>query len=161
MPDLLWIDDDGHGMFLFEVYQLEQEGWTVHFATHLAAAAEALSTRTFDAVLLDQMMPLGAGDDQPVDVWAGCLVAWWLRTGTPPPGAPGASIEATAHLWAETALPTNRSLPMVMVSAFDDAEVEAQVRGLVPEPSPVPILVKPVDATQLLAHLSLPEERAS
>jgi|GEM_PF-4827585 len=153
MPDLLWVDDDGPGMFLFEVFQLEQQGWTVHFVTHIAAAAEALAAKPYDAVLLDQMMPLGAGDDQPVDVWAGCLVVWWMRHRAPPPGAPAASVEATHALWAATPLPHNQGVPVVIVSAFDDPEVDAEIRKVSPTPRPVHILVKPVEAEALLLQL--------
>lgn len=154
MPDLLWVDDDGPGMFLFEVFQLEELGWTVHFTTHIEGAAEALRSRDFDAVLLDQMMPLAGGTDQPVDVWAGCLVLWWLRHQRPPGGAPAASIEATQVLWKAPPRAANTRAPALVVSAFDDPEVDAEIQAVLPGPEGIDILVKPVEAAALLERLA-------
>jgi CheY-like chemotaxis protein len=153
MPHLLWVDDDGPGMFLYEVYQLEQQGWTVEFAENITDAAAALQARDYRAILLDQMMPLGADHNQPVDVWAGCLILWWLRQAGPPPGAPHASIEATPMLWDTTPRPANCSIPILMVSAFDDPDVDEDIRRI-QAPSPVQVFVKPVEADLLLQRLA-------
>ena len=153
MPELLWVDDDGQDMFLYEVYELESRGWTIHFAGSVSEATQRLSTQRFDAVLLDQMMPLEAGPHQSVDVWSGCMVGWWLRTAGPPPGVPKASLEQSQHLWTPPPIPHNQTIPVVIVSAFYDVDVAEQVRAI-PSPSgAVEILPKPVDFEGLLTQL--------
>jgi len=155
MPRLLWIDDEGERKFLFEAYKLRQEGWIVEWAVTVEEATAALSTQPYDAVLLDQMMPLGGDGSHHVDVWTGCLVLWWLRRGHPPEAAPPLSIEASRVLWTTKALEENRRVPAICVSAFDDDEVMPVMQDAADDGSlEVPMMVKPIRFPDLLAALS-------
>ena len=154
MPHLLWIDDEGERKFLFEVYKLRKEGWTIDWAVSVDEATMALASHAYDAVLLDQMMPLGGKGAHHVDVWTGCLVLWWLRRGTPPEAAPPPSIEASRALWEASPLEANRKAKVICVSAFDDEDVVPVMQAVASDGSPdVPILVKPIRFAELHAAL--------
>jgi len=154
MPRLLWIDDEGERKFLFEAYKLRKEGWTVDWAVSVDEATAALAHHPYDAILLDQMMPLGGKGSHHVDVWTGCLVLWWLRRGHPPEAAPPPSIEASKTLWEAVPLAANRTVEAICVSAFDDDEVVPVIQAVAEDGSPeVPMMVKPIRYPELLAAL--------
>lgn len=161
MPRLLWIDDEGERKFLFEVYKLRKNGWEVDWAVSVDEATAALATHAYDAILLDQMMPLGGKGAHHVDVWTGCLVLWWLRRGEPPAAAPPPSIEASRALWAAAPLEANRTAMTICVSAFDDEDVVPVMQAVAEDGSPdVPILVKPIRFEELLHALQATEATA-
>lgn len=139
---LLWTDDDPPGRFEYEAFILEDEGWEIRWAPDVTAAAIALSKDSFDAMILDQMLPYEAlrkGDP----LWGGCLLLRWLRGKAPPPNV---SLDPTGPLTRLTPGADNRDIPVVVVSAFHDPKVEAAMRdaseldrGLVMVPKPIDI----------------------
>ena len=154
MPRLLWIDDEGERKFLFEVYKLRQDGWTVDWAVSVEEATTALATHHYDTILLDQMMPLGGQGAHHVDVWTGCLMLWWLRRGSAPEAAPQPSIEASSALWKASPLEANRKTRVICVSAFDDEDVVPVMKAVADDGSPeVLLLVKPIRFAELFNAL--------
>lgn len=161
MPDLLWVDDDGPSNFLFETYQLQASGWTITFAEDAAAAVAHLQQYAFQAVILDQMLPRDDSAHGSIDVWTGYLLLWWLKRGQTPSQAPQASIEALHPLLQQPPLPQNRTIPVIMITAFHDDDVhEAFDKVRRSEPA-VEKLIKPVDFDALLGFLTAHSTDAS
>lgn len=160
MPRLLWMDDEGARKFLYEDYKLKQQGWQIDWATSVDEAVHALCTRPYDAILIDQMMPLGGVGQQYIDVWTGCLLLWWLRRGTPPDVAPPPTLEASSALWEVSPLEANRTTPTICVSAFDDPDIRpVMLAASETEALRVPVLVKPIRFADLLDALEAARAR--
>jgi CheY-like chemotaxis protein len=123
---LLWVDDDGRERFLYEEHLLSRRGWVIQWAKSVREAIDKLQGACFDAVLLDQMLPLEPGALDSTDVWSGCLLLYWLR------GMPGPSSAPPA------------------LEAFHDDEVTAAIKAA---GSAVPMVSKPIDAEKLLPIL--------
>lgn len=153
MPDrnghnLLWIDDDGPDRFLYEEYVLQGKGWRVVWATSVREALEILGKDGFDAILLDQMLPLNPGPLAPADVWSGCLLLYWLRGMARPPAAP--QVEEPDVFGYVSPLSSNRAIKVIIVSAFHDDEVEEAIRAA---EASIPIVKKPIDLEKLIGTL--------
>jgi CheY-like chemotaxis protein len=142
---LLWVDDDGAERFLSEKYNLEKKGWSITWAFTVHQAAELLRKDSFDAVLLDQMLPAQTYDDEP-NYWGGCALLYWLR------GAGLLPITKEFDFIAEsTPLSGNQQIVVTLVSAFYDDQVMVYV-GKVPGPA-VELVKKPIDLARLVACL--------
>jgi CheY-like chemotaxis protein len=153
MPDrnghnLLWIDDDGPERFLYEEYVLQGKGWRVVWATSVREALEILSKEGFDAILLDQMLPLNPGPLAPADVWSGCLLLYWLRGMLRPSAAP--QVEEPDMFGDISPLLSNRLNKVIIVSAFHDDEVEEAIRTV---EASISIVKKPIDLDKLIVTL--------
>jgi len=149
---LLWVDDDGPERFLYEAYMLERSGWKVQWARSVMEGMESLGQERFDAVLLDQMLPfgvLGADGGDPPDVWAGCLLLYWLRGLSRPSAAPPVRASDEREFSSRRAREENREVPAIIVSAFYDDDVDAAVKKV----QAVPQFSKPLEVQQLLAVL--------
>jgi len=142
---LLWVDDDGEERFLHEKYNLEKRGWTIVWALTVLEAAEELAEKSFDAVLLDQMLPPQKYEDEP-NLWGGCALLYWLRGGGLLRDAK--DFDFVANL---TPLSHNQKIRVTLVSAFYDDQVMDQV-SKAPGPS-VELVQKPITLTRLLACL--------
>lgn len=152
--NLLWIDDDGPGRFLYEEYVLQGKGWRVVWATSVREALEILGKDGFDAILLDQMLPLNPGPLAPADVWGGCLLLYWLRGLLRPSAAP--QVEEPDVFGYVSPLASNRATKVIIVSAFHDDEVEKAIRSA--EVS-MQIVKKPIDIDYLITTLALGDQR--
>ncbi len=163
MPRLLWTDDDGPRRFMMEEFTLRRAGWDVEWAQGMSPAVRKLEQSAFDVVILDQMIPwndaqVGIPGENPVDVWGGCLLLWWLRRGTPPPTLHRSQVERFGEMWTARPLAANRSAPVTIVSAFEDPDVREQLL-LVSGPGEggcaveTPIWTKPVDRDVLMQFL--------
>lgn len=145
---LLWIDDDGPDRFPYEEYMLAESGWKVVWATSVRDALKKLSEDRFDAILLDQMLPVDPGPLAPADVWSGCLLLYWLRDLTRPAAAPQAE---TPNVYGDgDPLEANRKAKVVIVSAFHDDEVEGAINAA---DNTIQIVKKPVDLELLNAAI--------
>lgn len=155
---LLWIDDDGPRHYLYELHRLRALGWEVRWATSAADAAAALAADAFDAALLDQLLPLAPATDGVAaarSVWGGALLAAHLRDPAALAGLP-AAVRAAAQPLLDPPLAHNRGLPLLVVSAFDDPEVDELLArpGLAhPRLGPLRRVPKPVDFDDLQAFL--------
>ena len=153
MPDrngraLLWIDDDGRDRFLYEEHMLKRRGWDIVWATNVRDALENLGSKEFQAILLDQMLPVAPGPLAPTDVWSGCLLLYWLRGKPRPSAAPQAE---ESDIFRETKpLASNRAIAVVIVSAFHDDEVEAAIKEIGASSQ---IVKKPIDSKKLIEML--------
>jgi CheY-like chemotaxis protein len=145
---LLWVDDDGPDRFLYEEYMLTRRGWSVVWATSIRDALEKLGNGEFNALLLDQMLPLDPGPLAPADVWGGCLLLYWLRGKDWPSAAPQAGEPDVFRSVAP--LESNRSIPVIIVSAFHDDEVEEAIKAAEPAMQTVK---KPIDFNTLISKL--------
>jgi CheY-like chemotaxis protein len=147
MP-ILWIDDDGPRRFVYEQKLLERDGWQVSWAGGVAEAVDALASRSFLAVLLDQTLPMGSPLSDRANVWQGCLLLHWLRGKPFPSQAP--QIDEWERMGRLAPLDENRAARVILVSAYYDHEVDAAIRQI--EPHLVSI-VKPIDAASLVRAL--------
>jgi CheY-like chemotaxis protein len=148
---LLWIDDDAPERFMYENFVLSQNGWEITWATSAEAGAEALRDRPFKVVILDQMLPWstnGLGRDL-AEVWAGCLLLAWLRDKRRPSKAPPR--EAFERLYTMNPLGANRTVPVILGSAYYDDEIMASLFEIEPQLPQVP---KPIDCSRLLEILA-------
>ena len=148
---LLWIDDDAPDRFRHEHRLLTRQGWEITWATSASTGAEALCNRAFKVVLLDQMLPWS--DDalakEPEEVWAGCLLLFWLRGRSRPSKAPPR--KAFERLSIMKPLPTNRTVPVILSSAYFDEEIVASFLEIEPNLVELP---KPIDFDRLLEILA-------
>lgn len=147
MP-ILWIDDDGPRRFVYEEKRLRKEHWEVTWARGVEEAVEALASREFLAILLDQMLPMGDPIRDRANVWQGCLLLYWLRGRDFPSHAP--AIAEWREVGKRAPLATNRRAKMIVVSAYYDSEVDAAIRAI--EPGLISI-AKPIDASALVNAL--------
>jgi CheY-like chemotaxis protein len=147
MKRLLWSDDEGPGRFLYAAHLLQTDGWDITWAASVEVAAEALRNQPFDAVVLDQMLPLAADGDR-ASVWGGCTLLRWLKGRPPAPTAPPNVVPPAGDPHAD-----NRDAPMVILSAYRHDDVEAATREAFGG-EPVPLLPKPLDVEALRNFLN-------
>lgn len=153
MPDLLWIDDDGRkegpnggpGRFPYEERVLGRNGWKIHWARSGKKAADLLSEEVFQGVILDQMFPWKGRLSESEPVWAGCLLLAWLRGKDRPAEAP--PIPGFEELAGYSPLLANQSIRVVLVSGFQDPDVERALRAIEPN---LLQMMKPIDALELV-----------
>lgn len=148
---LLWVDDDGDSRFPFEVLRLTRSGWQVEWALTAIDAAEKLRDQVFSAVLLDQTLPLPkkAKGENKANVWTGCLLLHWLRKSPFPESAP--LIEGRDELRTIQPAQENVEIPVIVVSAFYDDEVNSAFRQLEPD---FKMITKPIDVEFLMRTLN-------
>ena len=160
---LLWADDDGPKHFLYELSVLESRGWVVRWACSVEEAVRALRAEPFDALLLDQLMPVAEAGNCVVAerfVWSGALLVAWLRDPAALEALPAAVRAASAAVTAAPPHPENLLLPLQLVSAFDDPEVDALLAK--PTLGAPRRIAKPVDLDDLLLLIDEAEaERAA
>lgn len=143
--NLLWVDDDGEERFLYEKYNLERNGWTIIWAFTVLEAARKLSENSFDAVLLDQMLPPQKYEDEP-SLWGGCALLYWLRGG-------GLLQDTRDFDFVADLSPRsrNQNIRVTLVSAFYDDQVMSRVNNA-PGPA-VELVKKPIAIARLVASL--------
>ncbi|MET0388471.1 MAG: response regulator [Polyangiales bacterium] len=156
MPDLLWVDDDGPHRFKYEEVVLrEDHGWQITWSRSIEGAIDALATRRFDAIVLDQMLPL-ADDSAAAGYWGGYALLHWLKgckepTPQPPPEHARRFVGKTPH-------PGNAEARVCIVSAFEDLTVQKAIRTVCPQ---IAIFPKPLELERLEEFLAAQEpERA-
>jgi|1186.fasta_scaffold57808_2 CheY-like chemotaxis protein len=143
---ILWVDDDGKDRFPFEIDCLKRIGWHINWAESAEEAVEKLLEKSFDLVLLDQVFPFEK-DGRHKDVWSGCRLLYWLR------GRDAAPHGAPPHdEWARLAARKppqngNRDVMVIVISAFQDDDVDAALKTIRLPPK---LLPKPVDEDLLL-----------
>jgi CheY-like chemotaxis protein len=147
---LLWIDDDAPDRFRYEHRLLTRHGWETTWATSASAGAEALRDQVFEVVLVDQMLPWSEEElrKQSEEVWAGCLLLFWLRGKKRPSKAPPR--KAFDNLYRMAPLARNRTVPVILSSAYYDEEIAA---ALLEIELHLPELPKPIDCNRLLELL--------
>jgi CheY-like chemotaxis protein len=148
---LLWVDDDGEERFLYEKYNLEKRGWRITWAFTVREAAMKLAEDSYDAVLLDQMLPPRNNEDEP-SFWGGCALLYWLRGG-------GRLQDTRDFDFVADFIPRphNQIIRVTLVSAFYDDQVMSYV---VNAPGPAVELVrKPIDLSHLVACLEGSSEK--
>jgi CheY-like chemotaxis protein len=145
--NLLWIDDDAPERFKHEHRLLSRHGWSVTWATSAMAGAEALRDTSFNAVILDQMLPWkkGTTGTDPEEVWAGCLLFCWLRDRQRPSKAPPR--KDFERLYTMAPLATNLAVPVILSSAYFDEDIMTSLQEIEPH---LPELPKPIDCDRLL-----------
>jgi len=139
---VLWTDDDGETRFVYEINTMRALGWEVVWAHDAVGAVERLRTERFDALILDQMLPWQRGN--PIQLWGGCVVLWWLRQQTWPPQLPSPIQVQSLPFWSQTPLAGNAEAPAILVSAFYNEEVERISRGASALDQDIEVLAKPV-----------------
>lgn len=148
---LLWTDDDGPKHFLYELAELEARGWTVRWARSVTEALRWLCAEPFEALIVDQLLPVAEAEQGVVAerfVWGGALIVAWLRAPEALAALPAPLQALAAPLTAQRPHPENIDLPVQLVSAFDDAEVDALLNSAaLGAPRRIP---KPVDLDDLL-----------
>lgn len=151
---LLWIDDDGPGRFEYERYLVEREGWSLVWAEHVLDAAKLLSSEPFEALVLDQMIPFDRDDFGPLDPWGGCLLLRWLRGTYPPRHVPLKMTTREGHLGVHAPpLPQNMGLRLLVVSAFHNDQVLAEIRSASEKDQHLVVASKPLNEKRLLELL--------
>jgi hypothetical protein len=147
----LWVDDDGPERFPYEEFLLERSGWKVRWASSVAEAMERLRRDCFDAVVLDQFLPLRSSETgHGAGAWGGCLLLYWLRGVPPPAGAPETTALDEDKGGNDPPREENRGVRVVIVSAFFDAEVAAAISDL---PGTVAAFAKPIEVQALIDYL--------
>jgi len=141
---LLWIDDDGPGRFPYEERQLKKGGWEVSWAPGVYEGARSLGASAFDVLLLDQMLPWSAELRSSEEVWAGCLLFYWLRGKGRPHKMPPR--DQFSHLQEMVPLSANRDLPVIVISAFFDDEIFSALHEIEPQ---LRDFSKPIDFKRL------------
>jgi len=148
LTPIIWIDDDGEDRFPLELKRLRENRWDVSWALGVERAVEKLAAQAFRAVILDQMLPIGASPINRANVWQGCLLLHWLR------GMPFPKLAPELQEWKKLAglspLEENRTAKMIVASAFFDAEVDRAIRAI--EPNLISI-AKPINAPNLIKAL--------
>ena len=111
---LLWIDDNPD-MLDYEIWKLKEAGWIVDIAPSGREAVEFLASRSYRALLLDQLLPY-SGLYEDIGPFGGLIVYSWLRGAAPP------VIEPRPPFFDELALirplEGNRVVPVAVVSAM-------------------------------------------
>ncbi len=152
-PNLLWADD-GARRFRYERLMLRRAGWSTEWAIDARDAAHALSETPFDILVLDQMLPydhVSESEQIASRPWGGCLLLYWLRGRQLPGHAPAVSDYSSLH--GVQPLTVNRSLPVVVVSAYYDEEIAETMRNTSSLEAPLRFFPKPVDIQEVLAVL--------
>jgi CheY-like chemotaxis protein len=163
---LLWIDDDDPERYLFETLTLEEVGWNVAWVQpveepqrmSLLAAARKLAAEAFDAVLLDQVFPIQESDSRTLwidgefprdqDIWSGCRLLYWLRGEAAPDDAPLS--DDAQEIYNYKPLEANRDLPVCVVSAYFNEEVERAIVAASEKDARLKIIRKPIRTAELL-----------
>jgi CheY-like chemotaxis protein len=144
---LLWVDDDGPNRFRYEEAVLKEDRrCAVDWASNVEHALSLLRTEAFDAIVLDQMLPL-TEHSTASDYWGGCVVLHWLKLSSYPATAPPTLQPA---LFRAPPLPANVAAPVCFVSAFSDDDVH---RELLRADRTLPIFAKPLDLDLLEGFL--------
>jgi CheY-like chemotaxis protein len=137
---LIWVDDDPRDRFEYEVTSLEDQNWEVTLASTVWGAVKKLSTKSFNVMLLDQMLPFQAHDAP--NVWAGCRLLRWIRRAHPPSKAP--DLQEYRRLDKIKPHRENQRIAVYIMSAFFDADVELATRrtgrydsGIIISPKPI------------------------
>lgn len=149
-PQLLWTDDDPPGRFEYEQFVIQDEGWDITWAPDVTTATRLLSEKTFDALILDQMLPPYVGLRKGDPIWGGCLVLRWLRGKAPPMGL---TLDSEGPLVKYQPDRHNADLPTVIVSAFHDPKVESALRDASPADRDIKLVPKPLDMGAILDFL--------
>lgn len=145
---LLWSDDEGPGRFQFHAYRLKKLGWQITWAASVDQATALLREQPFDAVLLDQMMPLEVGGSRS-SVWAGCTILRWLKGHGVAAAAP-----PTVQQPAGAPRPENTRIPVAIASAYRHEDVESATREAMRVSENMPLLAKPLDFDAVLAAIT-------
>ena len=158
---LLWTDDDDPFQFVYETHILQRAGWEIQWARDVQQGAEMLRDARFDALVLDQHMPFDSQHSKeippPLRIWGGCLLLWWLRCQRWPDDAPYAPAISASPIWQWSPSPSNNDLPVIMVSAYYDEEVERIIQSASSIDRDLEILTKPLrlpDLQDFLAPLT-------
>jgi CheY-like chemotaxis protein len=138
-PRLLWTDDEGPGRFLYAAMRLEREGWEITWARSVTEAAKLLKERPFDALVLDQMLPI-ADPSGGATVWGGCTLYRWLRGSAVAAGVP-ANLTAPAF----QPLRSNQKIPVAIVSAYRHDDVEHATNEATSDAASLAWIGKPLD----------------
>ncbi|MFT4929685.1 MAG: CheY-like chemotaxis protein, partial [Phenylobacterium sp.] len=140
--NVLWVDDDHQiKRFRYELKIIKRKLlWQVETAINVSEALEKLSYHEFDAVILDQQLPLGQAVKQKLaelmrqsdlsdlnktPVWQGCLILYWLRgVNKQIDNAPDdINPTLTAMNQAYQAKEVNRNIPATILSSFYHEEL--------------------------------------
>jgi hypothetical protein len=152
-PKLLWTDDDGPNRFEYERYLIDSCGWSVSWAANVLQASEKLAGETFNALILDQMIPYQGDERGPLFPWGGCLLLHWLRGTYPPKRAPIDDIPPGKDLGQRKPHPDNQRLRVMVVSAFHDDDVLTALRGASDLDRHLSISSKPTSDKKILDFL--------
>jgi DNA-binding response OmpR family regulator len=140
---LLWVDDDAPERFQYEATVLTEDyRIEIMWARSVAEAVQLLSKRTYEAVVLDQMLPFKS-DSVVSDYWGGCVILHWLKRSKYPSSAPPAE---DPSVLLGTPLAANVHAPVCFVSAFSDDDVH---RELLRACDPLLIFPKPLELKML------------
>lgn len=140
----LWVDDDGEDRFQYELSVLADHGITTDWAIDAAQAVARLSSAPYDLILLDQVFPISQ-DSSYKDVWSGCRLLYWLRGLQPPSGAPQGAMWANL-LKGKRPTPKNQNRPVIIISGFQDDDVDDALKEA---NRSISIFPKPVDGDEL------------
>src|SRR5262245_6447499 len=144
MPNLLWVDDDAPHRFRYEEIVLRDEyGWSIAWAGCVQSAVTALCARPFEAIVLDQMLPLTA-NSRAVGYWGGYALWHWLKACQDP--IPRPPPEHESLFVRHTPLSANGTAPVCIVSAFEDLTVQRAIRAACPK---IAIFAKPLELDEL------------
>lgn len=144
---ILWTDNDGRARFLYEHRLLSRAGYDVAWAVSIREATRLIASRSFDLLIVDQLMPYdgepGATSTPDGDpgVWGGWYLLQWLRCLDPMPGP----------AWLTGLSPVDSTVPVLFLSAYQNMKVEEALRATSAQDADVVILRKPLDESELVA----------
>ncbi|ESP94983.1 MULTISPECIES: response regulator [Pseudoalteromonas] len=126
---LLWIDDEKDNFF-FETMLLEEEGFTLDWATTIPEAAKLLNQHYYDGILLDQQIK---DISQPIDsdlvVWMGTLFICWLKNRRV--HLDQQLLELLEKLkTCPVPKESNTTTPILIISGFYDSDVQKTINQL-------------------------------
>jgi CheY-like chemotaxis protein len=140
----LWVDDDGEDRFLYEISILKDENIFTDWAIDASEAVVRLQETAYNLVILDQVFPIDP-DLSFKDVWSGCRLLYWLR-GEAPPRAAHQGGGWPEFLHEKKPLEKNRGVPVIIISGFQDDQVDEALKNA---NQSVTIFPKPVDGEKL------------
>jgi len=141
---LLWVDDDGRERFLYEEYLLRKKGWDIIWAHTTKDAARILTQEAVDGIATDHIHPLTG--DEPT-TWGGYHLIKWLRNDRDDDW--GEPKRIPPEIESYRPLDGNKNLPVLIIGAFFDEEVERRIRDL-PHADELSWLEKPINVEKLI-----------
>ncbi len=145
---LLWIEDDPRERFVYEEYILTNlDNWAITWAGTVLEAMIILNRESFDAIILDQMLPIEKSINAP-EVWGGCYLLHWLRNGK---RITNRYLDNQLKRYPNpihkkiAPLKNNKTTSLLIISAFYDEEVLKETRNASELDTKISLQGKPVE----------------
>ena len=158
-PKLLWADDDQkQGRFRYEEKYIERKlGWECTWAHSQEEATELLAIEKFDALILDQQLPLTAEEEYRSDAsynetpWQGCVILYWLRGSN----KKIENVDDDLNLNLESLiakhkpLHSNRNIPVTIMTSYYSSKIVSATIKASPQDVHTKVNSKPVEIADI------------